>query len=831
MAEKETDPPPPAPDAGRDPPGRVRDLLIEEEMRRSYLRYAMSVIVARALPDVRDGMKPSQRRILVAMNDLNLGPGSKYRKCAKIAGDTSGNYHPHGEAVVYPTLVRLAQPFNMSVPLVDGQGNFGSVDGDPPAAMRYTEARLTTAAVEMLDELPYETVDYVPNYDESRTEPTVLPARFPNLLVNGALGIAVGMASSIPPHNLGEVVEALMRYIEDPDITLERLMEALPGPDFPTGGILCGRQGILDAYATGRGKLTVRGRVRVEEERNGRHALHIEEIPYPPRRDIIIERIAELVKEGRIDGIARIEDYADRTNPYRIYLQLKKGEDPQVVENQLYKFTPLQETFSVNAIALVDGKPAMLPLKEFLRCYRDYRIQVVRRRTKFLLDKAEARAHIVEGLLKALDLIDEVIAAIRASDNQEIAQARLVDAFGFTDRQAEAILRMTLARLTGLERRKLEEELGELRAKIARYREILASERKVLDVIVEELRELQAKHRTKRRTEITGEAVEFNREELIAQEEVVVTMSRAGYLKRVPLDTYRTQGRGGRGVIGAETKEEDVITHLFSANTHDILLFLTSEGRAFGKRVFEVPELGRTSAGRSIQNLLELRGEERVTSAFAIREFDDRGLLFATRQGIVKKVTLSLLRNATRQNGIIACDLLEGDRLLGAVLLQGGEQVILGTAKGQAICFPEADARLMGRNARGVRGIKLRKGDAAVGMVVVREGASLLTVCENGYGKRTLLEEYRPQARGGLGLIDIQTTERNGPVVEIAVVGETDDLVLISAQGMIIRTPAREVSLIGRNTQGVRVMNLKPGDKLLAAAVVAGEQDAPAATA
>ncbi len=800
-------------------------------MRRSYLRYAMSVIVARALPDVRDGMKPSQRRILVAMNDLNLGPGSKFRKCAKIAGDTSGNYHPHGEAVVYPTLVRLAQPFNMSVPLVDGQGNFGSVDGDPPAAMRYTEARLTTAAVEMLDELPYETVDYVPNYDESRTEPTVLPARFPNLLVNGALGIAVGMASSIPPHNLGEVVEALMRYIEDPEISLERLMEVLPGPDFPTGGILCGRQGILDAYATGRGKLTVRGRIRVEEERNGRHALHIEEIPYPPRRDIIIERIAELVKDGRIDGIARIEDYADRTNPYRIYLQLKKGEDPQVVENQLYKYTPLQETFSVNAIALVDGKPAILPLKEFLRCYRDYRIQVVRRRTKFLLDKAEARAHIVEGLLKALDLIDEVIATIRASDNQEIAQARLVDRFSFTDRQAEAILRMTLARLTGLERRKLEEELGELRTKIARYREILASERKVLDVIVEELRELQGKHRTQRRTEITGEAVEFNREELIAQEEVVVTMSRAGYLKRVPLDTYRTQGRGGRGIIGADTKEEDVITHLFSANTHDILLFLTTEGRAFGKRVFEVPELSRTSAGRSIQNLLELRGEERVTSAFAIHEFDDRGLLFATRQGIVKKVTLSLLRNATRQNGIIACDLLEGDRLLGAILLQGGEQVILGTAKGMAICFQETDARLMGRNARGVRGIKLRKGDAAVGLVVVREGASLLTVCENGYGKRTLLEEYRPQARGGLGLIDIQTSERNGPVVEIAVVGETDDLVLISAQGMIIRTPAREVSLIGRNTQGVRVMNLKAGDKLLAAAVVAGEQDAPAAPA
>jgi len=799
---------------------------LADEMQQSYMAYAMSVIIGRALPDVRDGLKPANRRVLYGMQQMGLQPGRPYRKSAKIVGEVMGNYHPHGDAAIYDTLARMAQPFNMRAMLVDGQGNFGSVDGDPPAAMRYTEARLTAAATEMLDELPYETVDYVPNYDESRTEPTVLPARFPNLLVNGSLGIAVGMASSVPPHNLGEVAEALVRYIEDPDLSLEALMEVLPGPDFPTGGVICGRQGILDAYTTGRGKLVVRGRVSVEEERNGRYALTVEEIPYPPRRDLIIERIAELVKEGRIDGIARIEDYADRTNPYRIYLQLKKGEDPQVVENQLYKYTPLQETFGVHVIALVDGKPETLPLKDLLRCYRDYRVQVVRRRTKFLLDKAEARAHVVEGLRKALDAIDQVIAVIRASDNQEVAQARLVDRFGFSDRQAEAILRMTLARLTGLERRKLDEELADLRQKIARYREILGSEKKVLEVLVEELRELQAKHRGKRRTEITGEAVDFNREELIAQEDVVVTMSRAGYLKRVPLDTYRTQGRGGRGIIGAETKEEDVITHLFTANTHDTLLFLTTEGRAFAKRVFEVPELSRTSAGRSIQNLLDLRGEERVTSAFAIQEFDDRGLLFATRQGIVKKVTLSLLRNATRQNGILACDLLEGDRLLGAALLQGGEHVILGTANGMAICFPESEARLMGRSARGVRGIKLRAGDAAVGLVVVAQGAALLTVCENGYGKRTLLEEYRPQARGGLGLIDIQTTERNGPVVEIAVVSETDDVVLISAQGMIIRSRAREISVIGRNTQGVRLMNLKPGDKLLAAAVVVGGQGA-----
>jgi len=811
----------PAPGASdRDPPDRVRDLLIEEEMQTSYLRYAMSVIVSRALPDVRDGLKPSQRRILVAMNDLNLGPGAKYRKCAKICGDTSGNYHPHGEAVVYPTLVRMAQPFHMSVPLVDGQGNFGSVDGDPPAAMRYTEAKLTHAAVEMLDELELDTVDFTPNYDESRVEPTVLPGRFPNLLVNGSIGIAVGMASNIPPHNLGEVVSALILYIRNPDVSLEQLMTVLPGPDFPTGGVICGRQAIVDAFATGRGKLILRAKIRVEEEKGGRHALVVEEIPYPPRRDIIIERIAELAKEGTIEGIARVEDYADRTNPYRIYIQLKKGEDPKVVENQLYQYTPLQETFGVNAIALVDGRPETLPLREFLRCYRDYRVQVIRRRTRFLLDKAEARAHIVEGLLKALDLIDRIIETIRSSPTPDVAQARLMERFGFSERQAEAILRMTLARLTGLERKKLEDERDELRKKIAEYREILGSEKRVLDVIVGELEELRGRHRAGRRTEITGEAPEFGREELIASEEVVVSLSRNGYLKRVPLDTYRAQGRGGRGIIGAETKEEDVITHLFVANTHDTLLFLTSEGRGFAKRVFEVQEAARTSAGRSIQNLLDLRDGEAVTSAFAVRDFDDRDILFATTHGVVKKVTLSLFRNASRQSGLIACDLDEGDKLLGAAILRGGEDVILATSDGMAIRFPEADVRRMGREARGVKGIALRDGDRVVGLAVVRPGASLLTLCENGYGKRTLLDEYRGQSRGGLGLKDIQTSERNGKVVSVHVVDDVDEVVLMSALGMIIRTRCGEVSQIGRNTQGVRVMNLKPGDRLLTAAVV-----------
>ncbi|MCZ6573270.1 MAG: DNA gyrase subunit A [Planctomycetota bacterium] len=822
----EQEPPAPPSDAvvQRDPPDRIRDLLIEEEMKRSYLRYAMSVIVSRAIPDVRDGLKPSQRRILVAMNDLKLGPRAKFRKCAKIAGDTSGNYHPHGEMVVYPTLVRMAQPFQMSTPLIDGQGNFGSVDGDPPAAMRYTEARMTSAAVEILDDLELDTVDFVPNYDESRSEPRVLPGKFPNLLVNGSLGIAVGMASNLPPHNPREVIDALTLYLNDPDISLQELMTVLPGPDFPTGGIICGQQGILDAYASGRGRLALRARVRTEEEKSGRYALHVEDIPYPPRRDLIIERIAELVKAGTIDGIARIEDYADRTNPYRIYIQLKKGEDPGVVENQLYRYTPLQETFSINAIALVAGRPQTLPLKEMLRCYRDHRVDVIRRRTRFLLQKAEERAHIAEGLLKALDSIDEVIDLIRSSESPETARQGLVERFEFTETQADAILRMTLARLTGLERQKLVDELEDLKRKIAGYEEILSSERKVLDVILAELAQLREKFTRPRRTEISvDEVLTFEREDLIPEEDVVLTMSHGGYLKRVPLTTYRAQGRGGRGIIGADTRDEDFITKVWTSSSHDTLLFLTSQGRAFAKRAFEIPELRRTARGRSIHNLLQLREGENATAVFSLKEFDDRDLLFATRKGYVKKVTLSLLRNAVRQTGLIACDLAEGDELVGAVLLSADEHVLLGTARGMAIRFPASDVRRMGRTARGVRGIRLRQGDQVVGLAVVEENGYLLTVCENGYGKRTRLVDYRPQTRGGLGLKDIQTTGRNGPVVSLAAVGDQEDLILITAQGMIIRTRVAEVSVIGRNTQGVRVISLKSGDRLLSAAPAPAE--------
>jgi DNA gyrase subunit A len=719
----------------------------------------------------------------------------------------------------------MAQPFNMRTTLVDGQGNFGSVDGDPPAAMRYTEARLTTAAMDMLADLDLDTVDFAANYDESTTEPTVLPGKFPNLLVNGSIGIAVGMACNLPPHNVAEVVDAITLFIRNPECTLAEIMDVLPGPDFPTGGIICGRGGIYDGYSTGRGRVILRARIRHEELKSGSWALHVEEIPYPPRRDIIIQKIAQLKRDGVIEGIRSLEDYADRTNPYRIYIELKKGEDPRVVENLLYKHTPLQETFGINSIALVDGKPETLTLKRQLECYRDYRIEVIRRRTRFLLAKAEARAHIVEGLLKALDIIDQVIETIRSSPNPEVAQARLIDKFEFSELQAQAILRMTLARLTGLERQKLIDELDELSKKIAEYKEILGSEARVLEVIIGELEILKQRHGRKRMTEISDDAVDIAREELITPEDVVVTKTHGGYLKRVSLDTYRAQARGGRGIIGAETKEEDFITHLWGAHSHDTLLFLTHQGRAFAKRVFEIPEGSRQSLGRSIKNLLQLREDEKVTAAFAIKEFDDRDILFCTSRGVVKKVTLSLLRNAARQSGIIACGLEDGDSLVGATLLEGNEDVVLATALGMSIRFPETDVRRMGRTARGVRGIKLRAGDEVVGSVLVEEDCNLLTLCAHGFGKRTGFAEYRRQSRGGLGIINIQANDRNGPVVAVAAVREQENIMLITAGGMMVRTRVAEISVIGRNTQGVRVVNPKKGDRLLAAAVVSGEEE------
>ena len=828
---------------------RIEDLSILDELKDSYLNYAMSVIISRALPDVRDGLKPSQRRILVAMNDLNLGPRAKHRKCAKIAGDTSGNYHPHGEGVVYPTLVRMGQGWNMRVPLVDPQGNFGSVDGDPPAAMRYTEARMTAAAAELLTDLNCETVHFIPNYDETSTEPTVLPARFPNLLVNGSLGIAVGMATSLPPHNVGEVCNALIKVIDDSDCGFKEIMEILPGPDFPTGGIICGRKGLIDGYTTGRGNITVRAKLHTESTKKGKDLVVVDEIPYQTVKAQIVMKIADCVANGHIPGIADVRDESDRKG-MRIVIELRKDAEANVVINQLYQYTPLQSTFSIINIALVKNRPLTLNIKQLLVLYIEHRKEVIRRRTQFLLRKARTRAHIVEGLLLAQSDIDAIIQLIRASGTvpeakqalmgkglrlQEhatlkhllpeafVAQKSSQDQF-LTGPQADAILSMQLQRLTGLEVQKLAQEYAALSEEIAGYEAILADERLVLDIIREDLYEIKEKYGSGRRTEIVGEVTEFDIEDLVAQEEVVVTISHSGYIKRMPLDTYRRQGRGGRGIIGSDTKEGDFIEHLFTATTHDYICCFTNRGRCYWQRVYDIPSLPRTSRGRSIANLLNLRKEEKLAEILPVRNFDERMLVFATQKGIVKKTPLKAYGNI-RSNGINAISLDPGDDVIGARITHGNDEIILGTRSGMAIRFNEQDVRATGRNARGVKGIKLRGDDEVVDMVIALEGASLLTVCENGYGKRTDLNDYRRQRRGGIGLINIKTTERNGKVVAIKTVNSDDDLMLISANGIMMRTGLDQLREIGRNTQGVKLIRIDPGDKLVAVARVAREDD------
>ncbi len=797
----------------------VRLLRIQDEMKESYLRYAMSVIVSRALPDVRDGLKPSQRRILIAMNDLGLSPRSKFRKCAKIAGDASGNYHPHGEQVVYPTLVRLGQDFVMRCPLVDPQGNFGSIDGDPPAAMRYTEARLAGPAEEMLEDLDKETVDFVPNYDETRQEPVVLPSRFPNLIVNGASGIAVGMASSIPPHNLGEVARAISALVRNPALTLAELLEIMPGPDFPTGGVVCGKAGIHDYFAAGHGLLAVRGRVTVEDRGRDREAIVITEIPYNLNKTRLIETIAECVRAERIGGIAGINDESDREG-MRIVVELKKGEDSRVVLNNLYEHTPLQETFSANMIALVDGRPRTLSMLDLMREYVRHRMDVVRRRTRFLLDKAEKRAHIVEGLLKAIDHIDEVIATIRGSPDVPAARTNLMARFGLSEVQADAILEMRLARLTALERGKLEEELAELRAKIRDYREILADEGRVRDILVAELTDLAERFGTPRRTEIAEAAEEFIREDLIAVEQTVVTLTHSAYVKRLPLSTYRTQGRGGKGVTGADMKDGDFVEDLFIASTHDTMLFFTDRGKVLWSKVYALPEAGRTSRGRALVNVLEMDPGEQVTSVIPVSDFGQKAYIFmATALGTVKKTELEQY-SRPQKGGIRAIVLDEGDTLIGARLTTGSQQVLLGTANGMAIRFSEEDVRPMGRVTRGVRGILLEEGDRVVDLAVLREGADILTACEKGYGKRTVVDEYRLQTRGGKGLINIRTQPRNGQVVAVKDVSDEDDLMLMTVNGMVVRIPMRSISVIGRATQGVRLIRLESEDRLVSAAKV-----------
>jgi DNA gyrase subunit A len=803
----------------------IRRLRIQDEMKDSYLRYAMSVIVSRALPDVRDGLKPSQRRILVAMHDLNLSPRSKHRKCAKIAGDASGNYHPHGEGVVYPTLVRMGQDFTMRAPLVDPQGNFGSIDGDPPAAMRYTEARLAGPASELLEDLEKETVDFVPNYDDRLKEPTVLPGKFPNLIVNGASGIAVGMASSIPPHNLREVIAGLTALIRKPDLELRELIEILPGPDFPTGGLICGRAGIFEAYATGRGLLHCRGRVEVEDRAKDRQALIITEIPYNLNKVRLIESMAGCVHSGRIDGISSINDESDRQG-MRIVVDLKRGEDPRVVLNNLYQHTPLQDTFSVNMIALVDGRPRTLGILDLMREYVRHRMEVVRRRTQFLLAKAEARAHILEGLLKALDHIDEVIETIRSSADIPSARAALMSRFDLSEIQADAILEMRLSRLTALERGKLEEELAGLRVEIADYRAILADEGRVRTIIVDELAELSARFGDPRRTEITEEVEEFIREDLIAEEQMVVTLTHSGYVKRLPLSTYRTQARGGRGITGADLKEgDDFIEQLFVASTHDMVLFFTDRGKVYWSKVYQLPEAGRVSRGRALVNVLELDPGETVTSVIPVSGFEGESYIFmATAKGIVKKTPLEAY-SRPQKGGIKALVLDEGDELIGVRLTTGRQEIILGTAMGKAIRFNEEDARPMGRVAHGVRGIRLAGDDRVVDLAIVREGADILTACERGYGKRTTVSDYRLQSRGGQGTINIRATPRNGPVVAVKDVSDDDDLMLMSEDGMVVRIRVSSISVIGRATQGVRLIRLREGDRLVSAAKVPPSED------
>lgn len=792
----------------------VVPVKIEEEMKKSYIDYAMSVIVGRALPDARDGLKPVHRRILYAMHELGTTHNKPYKKSARIVGEVLGKYHPHGDVAVYDALVRMTQDFSMRYPLIDGQGNFGSVDGDSAAAMRYTEVRLSKIAGELLADIEKETVDYMPNFDESLMEPLVLPGRLPNLLLNGSSGIAVGMATNIPPHNLVEVVDAAIAVIDDPDIGLSELMEHIPGPDFPTGAFIHGRAGIVKAYQTGRGTIRLRARAVVEEDK-ARERILVTELPYQVNKAKLIEDIARLVREKKIEGIADLRDESDREG-MRIVIEVKGSAMAEVVLNQLYKHTRLEATFGIINLALVDGEPRVLSLKEVFREYIEHRKDVVKRRTEFELRKAEKRAHVLEGLRLALENIDRVIKLIRASKTVDEAREGLISEFSLTKVQAQAILDMKLQRLAALERNKVEEEHRELLKKISWLQGILASEERVLEIIKDELRELKEKYGDERRTEIMEAAADLTMEDLIAVEDMAVTITSSGYIKRLPVSTYRSQRRGGKGIIGMETKEEDVVSDLFIASTHDYLLFFSNKGKVYWKKVYEIPESGRYSKGKAMVNLLEIAEGEGITATIPIKEFDEEHfLLMATKRGKVKKTPLYAYRNP-RRTGIRAITLAEGDELVGVEKTDGSCEVLLGTRHGKAIKFNEKNVRPMGRTAQGVIGIRLRKKDEVVGMEAVKKNLTLLTVTENGYGKRTSLEEYRLQRRGGKGVINISTSRRNGLVVGIKGVRESDELMLMSSHGIAIRLPVKGISVIGRNTQGVRLMKLSEGDKVCA---------------
>ena len=800
---------------------RQIEVNIEDEMKRSYLDYAMSVIIGRALPDVRDGLKPVHRRILFAMHELKNDWNKPYKKSARIVGDVIGKYHPHGDTAVYDTIVRMAQDFSLRYPLIDGQGNFGSIDGDAAAAMRYTEIRFSRLAHEMLEDIEKETVDFVPNYDESLVEPSLLPAKIPNLLMNGSSGIAVGMATNIPPHNLSEVVDATAALIDNPDISCDELMEFLPGPDFPTAGIICGRKGIENAYRTGKGIIRIRARVMIEKNRKtGRESIIVSQLPYQVNKARLIEKISELAKDKKIDGIQYVRDESDREG-MRIVIALKKDEIAGVIINQLYASTQMESTFGIILLAIVDRQPRLLNLKELLGHFIQHRKEVIARRTQFELKKAESRVHVLEGLKIALDHIDAVIAVIRSSKTPAEATRRLTTQFELTQIQAQAILDMRLHRLTGLERDKIVEEYEETIKAIARYREILASERLVLNMIKDELMDLRQRYGDERRTEIVEETEKVTIEDMIVEEDMVVTISHAGYVKRNPISLYNSQHRGGKGKKGMVLKEEDFVDRLFVASTHDTFMFFTNLGRVHWRKVHDLPQAGRLARGKAIVNLLSLAKGERVATVFPVRSFEHGFNVFmATKNGLVKKTDL-MAYSRPRAGGIIALNLVPGDELIDVRITDGTQNVFLGSCYGKSIRFHESNVRPTGRASQGVRGIRLADGDYLVGMEVLTNGKTLMTVTENGYGKRTSIDEYPVQKRGGKGVITIKTSERNGLVVAILAVTDEDDLMLLTDRGKIIRMPVKDISVIGRNTQGVRLITMEPGERVVGAARLA----------
>ncbi|KYC88392.1 MULTISPECIES: DNA gyrase subunit A [Heyndrickxia] len=805
------------------PESNIVEVNLTQEMRTSFLDYAMSVIVSRAIPDVRDGLKPVHRRILYAMHDLGMTPDKAYKKSARIVGEVIGKYHPHGDSAVYETMVRMAQDFSYRYMLVDGHGNFGSVDGDPAAAMRYTEARMSKISLELLRDINKDTIDFQDNYDGSEKEPAVLPSRFPNLLVNGSSGIAVGMATNIPPHQLGEVIDAILALSKDPDITIQELMEYIPGPDFPTAGLIVGRSGIRRAYETGRGSITLRARVEIEQRSNGKESIIVTELPYQVNKAKLIERIAELVHEKRIDGITDLRDESDR-NGMRMVIEVRRDANANVILNNLYKHTAMQTTFGINLLALVAGQPKVLNLKQALKYYLDHQEEVIRRRTAFELKKAEARAHILEGLRIALDHIDAIIQLIRSSQTTDIARNGLMEQFSLSEKQAQAILDMRLQRLTGLEREKIEEEYQGLIQLIAELKAVLADEEKVLEIIREELLEIKERFNDERRTEIIAASVDqIEDEDLIPQESIAITLTHNGYIKRLPISTYRSQKRGGRGVQGMGTNEDDFVEHLLTTSTHDTILFFTNKGKVYKKKGYEIPEYGRTAKGIPIVNLLEIDKDEWINTMIRVEDFvEDWFLFFTTKKGISKRTPVTEFANI-RTNGLIAIHLKEEDELISVKLTDGHKDIIIGTKNGMLIRFPETDVRSMGRSATGVKGITLSGDDEVVGMEILEENDDVLIVTKNGYGKRTKGSEYRIQSRGGKGLKTCNITSKNGPLVAVKTVTGEEDIMLITAGGVLIRMAVGDISVLGRNTMGVKLIRL--GDEEYVATVAKVEKD------